>query len=124
MTLVERHARVVWAYFLMMPDGAGLALCNPAINAVWPQVAGGCDGGGRARFVVASEKGGKGPVSVLRHRNFAVVFAGQLISQAGNNLFNIALPWYVYTRTGSKAALTLAGLAVTLPTLAGLFTGV
>ncbi|MBX6773244.1 MAG: MFS transporter, partial [Chloroflexi bacterium] len=67
---------------------------------------------------------GEGAVSLLRQRNFAVVFAGQLVSQAGNNLFNIALPWYVYSRTGSKAALTLAGLAVTVPALAGLFSGV
>ncbi|MDI3317581.1 MAG: MFS transporter [Bacillota bacterium] len=63
-------------------------------------------------------------MSVLRHRNFAVLFAGQLVSQAGDNLFVIALPWYVYTRTGSKAALALAGLAATLPRLAGLVTGV
>jgi MFS family permease len=64
------------------------------------------------------------PLSVLKNRNFALLLSGQLISTAGNNLFAIALPWYIYTLTQSKADLALAGIAQTLPALLGLAAGV
>lgn len=63
-------------------------------------------------------------MSVLRNRNFATLLFGQLISTFGNNLFGIALPWYVYIRTGSKADLAWTGIAMTLPALFGFVTGV
>ncbi|MCL6647771.1 MAG: MFS transporter [Chloroflexi bacterium] len=37
-TLLGGHAPVPWVYFLLMLDAAGLALFNPTISAVWPQV--------------------------------------------------------------------------------------
>lgn len=60
----------------------------------------------------------------MRNRNFSILFFGQLASIFGNNLFIIALPWYVFSQTGSKTALAWAGIAQTLPALAGLFVGV
>lgn len=63
-------------------------------------------------------------MSLFRNRNFSILLLGQLVSIFGNNLFIIALPWYVYAQTGSKLALAWTGMAQTLPVLAGLFVGV
>jgi len=61
---------------------------------------------------------------VLKNRNFAILLSGQLVSTIGNNLFSIALPWYVYALTNSKSALALTGVAETLPAVVGLVAGV
>ncbi len=63
-------------------------------------------------------------MNALRNRNFTVLLSGQLVSTVGNNLFNIALPWYAYVLTGSKADLALMGFFQSLPGIAGLFVGV
>lgn len=63
-------------------------------------------------------------MSILRNRNFAILFSGQLVSMVGNNLYMIALPWLVYSMTGSKSDLALTGIFQTLPGIAGLFVGV
>lgn len=63
-------------------------------------------------------------MSLLKNFNFTVLLSGQLVSTLGNNLFNIALPWYVYTLTNSKTALALTGITGTLPAIVGLFAGV
>ena len=63
-------------------------------------------------------------MSVFINRQFAIVFSGQLVSTVGNNLFMIALPWYVYSITGSKADLAFTGLFQTIPGFVGLFIGV
>lgn len=63
-------------------------------------------------------------MSVLRNRNFSLLFFGQLVSTFGNNLYSLALPWFVYQTTNSKADLTLSGITVYLPSIAGLFVGV
>lgn len=60
----------------------------------------------------------------LYNRNFTVLLSGQLVSTVGNNLFNIALPWYAYVVTGSKADLAIIGFFQSLPGIAGLFVGV
>jgi hypothetical protein len=41
----------------------------------------------------------------LRHRNLRILFAGQLASDAGDWLYNVALLALVYDRTGSSALL-------------------
>lgn len=61
---------------------------------------------------------------MFRNRNFVTLLTGQLVSTFGNNLFGIALPWFVYSVTASKADLSLIGVAQSLPNLASLFTGV
>lgn len=62
--------------------------------------------------------------SFFRNRNFSLLFSGQFVSQVGNSLFLIALPWFVYSQTGSKADLAITGFAQSLPGIAGLFAGV
>ena len=40
-------------------------------------------------------------LAVLRRRNFAMLWLGQLVSQIGDMVLIIALPFYVYQLTGS-----------------------
>ncbi len=63
-------------------------------------------------------------MSLLKNQNFVVLMVGQLVSTVGNNLFTIALPWFVYVMTNSKADLALTGFMLTLPTIVGIFAGV
>lgn len=63
-------------------------------------------------------------MGILKNRNFAILFSGQLISTVGNSLFTIALLWYIMDSTNSKGALALTGFALTLPSVAGFFVGV
>lgn len=63
-------------------------------------------------------------MSLMKNRNFAILVSGQVVSTLGNNLYGLALPWYVYTLTNSKSALALTGIAETLPAVVGLFAGV
>lgn len=63
-------------------------------------------------------------MSILKNRNFAILYSGQLVSMVGNNLYMIALPWFVYSLTDSKSDLALTGIFQTLPAIAGLFVGV
>ncbi len=63
-------------------------------------------------------------MSLLRNRQYALLFSGQLISMLGNSLFMLALPWYVYLSTGSKADLAIVGFAQSLPGATALFAGV
>lgn len=60
----------------------------------------------------------------LISRNFSKLLIGQAVSTFGNNLFSLALPWFVYSLTQSKTDLSIVGIAQTLPMLTGLFTGV
>ncbi|MGI8666657.1 MAG: MFS transporter [Jatrophihabitans sp.] len=62
---------------------------------------------------------------VLRHRNFALVFVGQTVSQAGNGAFQVALGWAVYSVTGSAADMGVVLAANAIPqVLLFLFGGV
>ncbi|MCY0902658.1 MAG: MFS transporter [Firmicutes bacterium] len=63
-------------------------------------------------------------LKLLRNKSFAILFSGQIVSTLGTNLFLLALPWYVYIVTGSKADLAIVGFAQSLPGLAGLVAGV
>src|SRR5579871_4174349 len=51
----------------------------------------------------------------LRHRNFRLFFAGQLISLIGTWMQNVAQAWLVYRLTGSAALLGLIGFANQIP---------
>jgi MFS family permease len=51
----------------------------------------------------------------LRHRNFQLFFAGQLISLTGTWMQSVAQSWLVYRMTGSAALLGLVGFATQLP---------
>jgi MFS family permease len=61
---------------------------------------------------------------VLKNRNFAILYSGQLLSSLGNSLYGIALPWYVYALTRSKLDMSISGMAEYVPGIAGMFAGV
>jgi hypothetical protein len=54
-------------------------------------------------------------LGVLRHRNFALLWCGGLISSTGSQVLSIALPFFIYQRTHSvpaTGAVFVAGTAV------------
>jgi MFS family permease len=51
----------------------------------------------------------------LRHRNFQLFFAGQLISLIGTWMQNVAQSWLVYRLTGSSVLLGMVGFAGQIP---------
>ncbi|MDQ6661862.1 MAG: MFS transporter [Chloroflexota bacterium] len=55
--------------------------------------------------------------SVLRNRNYALLFWGQLISSTGTQLWGIVVIWQVYLLTHSALALGLIGLVQAIPRL-------
>src|SRR5947209_6081928 len=56
--------------------------------------------------------------AVLRQRNFALLWLGQLISLLGDWVLLVALPFYVYQRTGSALATGAMFIVETIPRLA------
>lgn len=44
---------------------------------------------------------------VLRHRDMALIWAGQVLSQAGTRMYQIALAWWIVTRQGAGAGRNL-----------------
>lgn len=62
-------------------------------------------------------------MGILRNRNFCTLLIGRLVSGYGDNLYALALPWYIYELTNSKLDLSLIGIADYLPYLAGFFVG-
>src|SRR6266567_9023560 len=60
----------------------------------------------------------KKPISswaVLRNRNYALLFWGQMISSAGTQMQVIAVAWQVYLLTHSAVALGIIGLLQAIP---------
>jgi len=55
--------------------------------------------------------------TVLRQRNFALLWVGGMISNLGDWLLLIALPFYVYQRTGSALATGTMFVAETIPSI-------
>src|ERR1700726_1542092 len=54
-------------------------------------------------------------VRALRHRNFRLFFAGQLISLIGTWMQTVAQSWLVYRLTGSSALLGSVNFASQIP---------
>src|SRR6266849_3107094 len=65
----------------------------------------------------SSAEGSYGPWSVLRNRNYALLFWGQLISAAGTQMQVVAVAWQVYLLTHSAVALGVIGLIQAIPRL-------
>src|SRR6185312_6596221 len=64
-------------------------------------------------------------VRALRHRNYRLFFAGQLISLCGTFLTQVAMVWLVYSITGSGEKLGITAFAGQIPSFAlGPFAGV
>jgi MFS family permease len=55
--------------------------------------------------------------SLLKTRNFALLFWGQMTSQVGDSLNRVALLWFVYQMTGSAMKMVVIGLLQTIPPL-------
>src|SRR5918996_2297449 len=51
----------------------------------------------------------------LRIRDFALLWAGAAVSLAGDGVYVVALAWQVYELSNSPTALSLVGVAWTLP---------
>jgi hypothetical protein len=58
-----------------------------------------------------------GPWSVLRNRNYSLLFWGQLISSAGTQMQVVAVSWQAFLLTHSAIALGLIGLIQAIPRL-------
>lgn len=50
-------------------------------------------------------------LSLLRNRNYTLIYCGQLFSAVGDQLYAIALLWLTYRLTGSPIAMALVGAA-------------
>jgi MFS family permease len=62
--------------------------------------------------------------SVMRHRNYALLWTGQLISQLGDRLHWMAISLWVYQKTGSALSVSFAIMALLVgPAVIGLFAG-
>src|SRR3984893_3184486 len=64
-----------------------------------------------------TEKKPSGTWIVLRNRNYALMFWGQMISSAGTQMQVVAVSWQVYLLTHSAIALGLIGLVQAIPRL-------
>jgi len=53
--------------------------------------------------------------SLLLHRDFGLVWWGQMISQIGDGVTKLALLWFVYSITGSPLKTTVIGMLQTIP---------
>ncbi|MGH2507482.1 MAG: MFS transporter [Ktedonobacteraceae bacterium] len=58
-----------------------------------------------------------GPWSVLRNRDYSLLFWGQLISSGGTQMQVVAVAWQVYLLTHSAVALGIIGLMQAIPRL-------
>jgi MFS family permease len=55
------------------------------------------------------------PFVALQHRDFRLLWMGQLISQAGSQMQVVAINWHIYVLTGSPVALGLVSLSRFVP---------
>src|SRR5262249_13185206 len=55
--------------------------------------------------------------TILRHRDYAMLFWGQLISAAGTQVATVVVAWQVFLLTHSPVALGLLGLMQAIPRL-------
>lgn len=59
----------------------------------------------------------------LRERDFALVFAGTTVSALGDGLYYVALVWQTYELSNAPTAMSVVGVAATLPQLVFLLVG-
>ena len=59
----------------------------------------------------------------LRHRDFRRLWSGMTISLVGDGAFLVALAWEVYALSNAPTALSLVGIAMTVPTIVLLLVG-
>ena len=59
----------------------------------------------------------------LRHRDFRLLWSGMTVSLIGDGIFLVALAWQVYELSDAPTALSLVGLAMTIPHVVFLLLG-
>ncbi len=59
----------------------------------------------------------------LRHRDFALLWCGQTGSLIGDGVFLVAMAWQVYALSNAPTALSMIGIAMTVPTIVLLLAG-
>src|SRR3954470_8229926 len=60
-------------------------------------------------------QGRRSSFSVLRHRDFRLLWLGQLVSVTGSQMQLVAINWHVYLLTKSPLALGAVGLVRVVP---------
>lgn len=64
-----------------------------------------------------------GLLSPLRHPEFRRLWGGMCVSLVGDGIFLVAMAWQVYALSNVPTALSLVGIAMTVPTIASLLLG-
>src|SRR3954454_10993227 len=64
-----------------------------------------------------------GLLAPLRHREFRLLWGGACVSLLGDGAFLVALAWQVYALSGAAMAMSLVGIAMTVPTIVFLLVG-
>jgi MFS family permease len=64
-----------------------------------------------------------GLLAPLRHRDFRLLWSGMCISLLGDGAFLVALAWQVYELSDTATAMSLVGIAMTVPTIVFLLVG-
>src|ERR687886_1523545 len=59
----------------------------------------------------------------LRHRDFRRLWGGMCVSLLGDGVFMVAMAWQVYALSNAPTALSLVGIAMTIPTICCLVLG-
>ena len=59
----------------------------------------------------------------LRHRDFRLLWSAMTVSLLGDGVFLVAMAWQTYALWNSPAALSIVGIAMTIPTIAFLLPG-
>src|SRR4051794_41554918 len=59
----------------------------------------------------------------LRHRDFRLLWSGMCVSLMGDGIFLVAMAWQVYALSNAPTALSLVGIAMTVPTIMFLLIG-
>src|SRR4249920_2148301 len=59
----------------------------------------------------------------LRSRDFRLLWAGMTVSLVGDGVFLVAIAWTAYSLWNTPAALSIVGIAMTVPTIACLLFG-
>jgi MFS family permease len=64
-----------------------------------------------------------GLLAPLRHRDFRLLWGGACVSLLGDGAFLVALAWQVYALSDAATAMSIVGIAMTVPTILFLLVG-
>jgi DHA3 family tetracycline resistance protein-like MFS transporter len=64
-----------------------------------------------------------GLLAPLRHREFRLLWSGMCVSLLGDGAFLVALAWQVYALSNTATAMSIVGIAMTVPTIVFLLVG-